>query len=352
MGVAIVLLLIFVSGRFVKYLAEVAAGAISSKVLFSIMLYRLPGFMEFILPLAFYLGVMLAYGRLYVESEMVVLQACGVSKRRLVLYTQIPALLVMLATAVFTLYLTPLGWKKFNDVWNDPDTYSGLGTLVEGSFKKFQGQGLIVYTAEMNSEKNRLRDVLVVRSNEDAVDNRLVLVKAERAEVVSSEGSEPFIELYEGTVYRGNPEHLDYSVTRYGVYGQRLESPQGKGIDASTVDGLSTRDLLDSSGHKEQVALHWRIALPFILPVIAVIGLALSETSHRKGRYLKLLPGILLYLAYLVFLIGLRSRLEKSETLPPVSLWGVHILFLAIGFLLLYFNEVKFYLSGRGERRS
>ena len=82
MAVAIVLTLIFVSGRFVKYLAEVAAGTISSEVLFSIMLFRLPGFMEMILPLALFMGIMLALGRLYVESEMVVLLACGISKRR------------------------------------------------------------------------------------------------------------------------------------------------------------------------------------------------------------------------------------------------------------------------------
>jgi len=101
-GVTIILLLIFVSGRFVKYLAEAAAGSFSSDVLFSIMFFRLPGFMELIFPLALFLGIMLSFGRLYVESEMVVLQACGVSKSRLFFYTQGPAMCVMLRVIVFT----------------------------------------------------------------------------------------------------------------------------------------------------------------------------------------------------------------------------------------------------------
>ena len=53
------LLFIFMSGRFVKYLAEAAAGEISGDILFSIMLFRMPAFLELILPLGFFLGILL-----------------------------------------------------------------------------------------------------------------------------------------------------------------------------------------------------------------------------------------------------------------------------------------------------
>ena len=351
-AVATVLLLIFVSGRFVKYLGDVASGSMSSKALFSIMFYRLPGFMEFILPLGFFLGVMLAYGRLYVESEMVVLQACGVSKRRLLLYTQIPALIVMFFTASFTLYYTPAGWKQFYKVWNDPNTYSGLGTLVEGSFKNFFAQNLVVYAAEMNSEKNHLEDVLIVRSNRFAKVNRLVLIKAKRADVVSAEDHEPFIELYDGTIYNGVPGSMDFNATRYGVYGQRLSSSEPQGFYKDTLDEVPTSALIKSDGRKEKVALQWRISLPFILPVLAIIALALSETNHRKGRYIKLLPGIIVYLFYIVLLIAVRSRMEKSVHIPLGSLWIIHLLFLLIGISLLYVNELKFALARRRSKKS
>jgi ATP-dependent RNA helicase RhlE len=47
------------------------------------MLFHLPGFLELILPLAFFLGILLAYGQLYLNSEITVLVATDVAARGL-----------------------------------------------------------------------------------------------------------------------------------------------------------------------------------------------------------------------------------------------------------------------------
>src|SRR5690606_3035870 len=83
-GVAAVLMLVVVSSRFAKYLEVAATGKIDASVLFAIIGFRLPGFFELVLPLAFFLSILLAYGQLYVDSEMTVLHACGISQKRLV----------------------------------------------------------------------------------------------------------------------------------------------------------------------------------------------------------------------------------------------------------------------------
>ena len=64
LAVCAVLLLISMSGRFVKYLADAAAGELSADVLFLLMGYRLPNFLELILPLSMFLGILLTYGLL------------------------------------------------------------------------------------------------------------------------------------------------------------------------------------------------------------------------------------------------------------------------------------------------
>jgi lipopolysaccharide export system permease protein len=60
------------SSRFVQYMADAAEGKIDPNVIFAIMGYRMPGFLELILPLAFFLAVLLSYGRMYQDSEMTV----------------------------------------------------------------------------------------------------------------------------------------------------------------------------------------------------------------------------------------------------------------------------------------
>ena len=340
LAVTIVLSLIFLSGRFVRYLADAAAGQFTGNLVFSIMLYRLPGFMELILPLALFLGIMLSYGRLYVESEMVILQACGVSKRQMLMYTLGPALLVMLLVASLTLYLTPVGWKKFHEIWANPDNYSGLGTLVAGNFKRLGADGSVIYTGELNSRKTRLGDVFIARSDAENPE-KLTLVKARQGEVINKGTQYRYIELYDGVEITGEMGHSAYDVTRFDTYGQLLTERKKTYTEVDSIDALSMQALAQKQDTKAQALYQWRISLPVLVPVIALIALALSETSHRRGRYIKMLPGLIIYIMYVTILVAARSAIERGTLPAAIGLWPVHAMFLLLGIMLLYAPEFR-----------
>lgn len=338
LAVALVLLLIFISSRFVKYLAEAASGNFSSDILLWIMLYRMPGFIEVILPVALFVGVMLACGRLYVDSEMIVLQACGISKTKLMLYVQGPALFVMLIVMWLTCWATPVGWKKFHELWSNPENFSGISTLVEGSFKMLGG-GTVIYTAKLNNDKTELSDVFVLRPLGEAQGNKVSIVRAEQASVISHTAEERYIDLHQGTEYTGVPGRMDYAVSMFNRYSHRIRTATDSDVEVDSIDAASTLSLFKSETPKERAALQWRIAMPFMAPIIAIMALALSETSHRRGRYAKLLPGIILFILYFSMLIGARTDIEKGN-LHEAGLWGVHVLFLAVSLLLMYPQKI------------
>ena len=73
LAVAFVLSIIIFSGRFLGYMAEAASGKIEGWAVFLVLLYRLPEFMTLILPLSLFLGILLSYGRMYIDYEMIVL---------------------------------------------------------------------------------------------------------------------------------------------------------------------------------------------------------------------------------------------------------------------------------------
>ena len=346
LAVALVLLLMFLSSRFVKYLGDAAAGSFSSDILLSIMLYRLPGFLELILPLALFVGMMLVFGRLYVDSEMIVLQACGISKGRLLLYAQGPGLAVMLVVGLLSCYVTPLGWAKFHEIWNNPANFSGLSTLVEGSFRRI-GSDAVIYTAALNKDKTELTDVFVVRSNSQGDEQRISVVRARQANVIHHSPQQRYIELIDGVEYSGIPGQLDYSVSVFSRYGQLIKTGNDDVIVVDSVDAKPTLVLDAATSARERAALLWRLGLPLMVPVITLIALALSETSHRKGRYNKLLPGLLLYMAYMALMIFAKNELEKGR---PGAEWVfglTHLGFLLLGFVLLYKDTLHFRRAGR-----
>src|SRR6478735_7615050 len=110
-AVTLILLLIFLSGRFAKYLVDAATGRISADIIFSLLLYRSPNILERILPLGLFLGILLVFGRLYVENEISVLHASGVSIARLLRASGLAIVPVSILTGVLTLYVSPAGFQ-------------------------------------------------------------------------------------------------------------------------------------------------------------------------------------------------------------------------------------------------
>ncbi len=111
-AVTLVLLMIIVSGRLIKTMASAAAGEVSMELILLALLYRMPSFLEIIIPLALFLSILIGYGRLYAESEMTVLTATGFSDKKLLGYSLIPAAFMVLVVALFSMYLSPLGAQK------------------------------------------------------------------------------------------------------------------------------------------------------------------------------------------------------------------------------------------------
>ena len=62
---------------------------------------------------------------------------------------------------------------------------------------------------------------------------------------------------------------------------------------------------------------------------------ALAKVNPRQGRYLKLLPAIVLYLSYVVLLAAVKNGVEK-ESLQASANWGVHAIYLLLALVMLH----------------
>ncbi|MCY4046425.1 MAG: LPS export ABC transporter permease LptF [Cellvibrionales bacterium] len=337
-GVLTILLFIFLSGRFVKHLASAASGQFPADIIFSIMLYRLPEFLEILLPLSLFLGLMLAFGRLYVESEMVVLQACGISKRRLLFLSMSVCLPLMIAFAVITLYLTPLGLFKYQKLWEKPENTMSFSTLVSGSFKTFGGK-MTLYAGDIKSDKSQISDVFTVMTTKNA--ESIDILKAESAQLTYGDEGGQYLELHQGFRVSGGDNGLNYRVSQFNTLGRLVEEEQHISKEVTQIDALPTTQLFEQSTTQAKAKLQWRFGLPFMIPIIAIIGLAFSETNHRKGRYIKLIPGIILYFVYFGCITFAYNQMESGNFPSALGLWPIHLVFLGLGLAFFYYNDIK-----------
>lgn len=346
-AVSAVLLVIIMSGRFIKYLAQAAQGLLDPSVLFLIMAYRLPGFLQLILPLGLFLGILLAYGRMYLESEMTVLSATGVSQQRLTLYTLFPAAVVALLVAWLSLGLAPQGLEKVAQVFNQQDSMTEFDTLVPGRFQSIKNGSRVTYTEAMSEAGDELQGVFIseqktpaVKGSEQAIS---VLVANTGRQEIREDGSRYLI-LEDGYRYDGSPGQADYRIVQYETYGVLLPKPQ-LSTDLSDREALPTQALLGSDDPRLQAELQWRLSIPILVFVVTIMAVPLSRVNPRQGRFLKLLPAILLYMTYLSLLIAARGALDKGHISPVLGLWWVHALFLSVGLLMLYWEPLRLKLA-------
>ncbi|MEH6583543.1 MAG: LPS export ABC transporter permease LptF [Halioglobus sp.] len=341
-AVSAILLVIIISGRFVKYLAEAAVGDIAANILLPVMLYRMPGFLELIIPLGLFIGILMSYGRLYVESEMVIFSACGISPTRLAGYTMVPAGVVMLIVAGLSLYITPLGAARSQALLDDPRSSQGLNALTAGRFQTQSKASLVSYAESVEAETGIMKSVFLSQRDEDSDGKPTMMVTvAEEGEIiVDEESGARYLELRNGYRYQGVPGQLEYQVVRFERFGELIPEPKDSIRTVYPVDGRSTRALLASDSAEDIAALQWRLSLPMTVPIVAIIALTLSRTDHRRGRYVKMAPAFLIYLSYLMLLTNARAEIEKGEAALFPGMWGIHLLFLSLALVLLFGPDI------------
>lgn len=333
-GVCAVLLLVIISSRFVKYLAQAASGDLDPGILLALMGYRIPGFLELILPLAFFLSILLAYGQLYVESEMTVLSACGISDRRVMFYTLSIAVLIAVVVGWLSLVLSPAGMARAEALINAQKQRSEVEGLIPGRFYALKGDKGVTY-AEQVSGDGMLGDVFLAQGGDDG--KGMVVVVADRGySRQSEETGERYLVFEDGMRFQGLPGRADYQVTTFAEYGQRLEAVKPWEL-RSEIEAMATGTLLDSGEPGHRAALYWRLSIPVMVLIVTIMAVPLARTNPRQGRFVKILPAVVLYVLYLLSLNAMRSKVEEGEG-AGWSMLLVHGVFLAIGLLLAGWN--------------
>jgi lipopolysaccharide export system permease protein len=294
----------------------------------------LPGFLELIIPVSFFLSIMLVHGRLHVDSEMIVLQACGMSTGRLIQMTLLTASAVMIMTAMISLWLKPLGERQVETLLGDQNNLTEFDTLVPGRFQTLASGKRVTYT-EGISDEGELTRVFINEYKEAAVDEprNAVTVIADSGRTQVDGAGRRFLVLKNGRRYQGKPGQKNYQAIEYEEYGQLVDS--GAAIKTKKRrTAIPTSELFGATDARAVSELQWRIGVVLLIPVIALLAIPLARVNPRQGRFTRLVPAMILCFVYIVALSGARTALEKGDLPLGLGLWWIHGLALGTTFLM------------------
>ena len=337
-----ILLLIFMSNQFIQYLNRAANGTIPAVLLLKLMMLELPTLLVLLLPLGFYVALLVAYGRLYAESEMIVLQACGYGPRQLLQHSFIMASAVTVLVMFIMMWVNPLIMIERAKLLRATGIQTLIQTIVPGRFRAVSGGSQVFYVASMSRDHTIAKDVFLARLNQKNGQKQWDVLWAEDAYAETDPStSEDYVVLQNGKQYQGLPGRADYQVAEFERYKARLPHPTVEVKGDIRTNSMANLWPLNNPDLSKAAELQWRFSIPLMVLTLTLVGVPLSRVNPRAGKYAQLLPAMVLFIVYANLIFIARDWLAAGKIPIWPGMWWPHLAVVFLGLLLIYRNQKK-----------
>jgi lipopolysaccharide export system permease protein len=290
-AVTIVLLLVIVGGVLGRVLRDVAEGKLPADFVPGMVAFGAFKGIVFLWPVALFLAFMLVLGRLQRDSELIALQAGGMSFSalyRALFWVAGPAFLVLLVLMTLVVPRTEARVDRLDEL---AQQRSDLVGITPGRFLRSRVGDQVFFAERLSDDRAALLDVFVYRE----VDAKMQITVAERAIPDPDAEGSGFLILENGHRHVGVPGTGSFRMLEFGrLRVQIVEADPGAG--RLSPEALSTRRLWQERDRPVMRAeLEWRIGLPLSILVLTLLALPLAQVPPRSGRYARIPAAIAVY---------------------------------------------------------
>jgi LPS export ABC transporter permease LptF/LPS export ABC transporter permease LptG len=339
-----------------RLLAVLVSRSADVATILRVFLNLLPSILAITIPMAFLLGVLLAFGRMASDSEIVALRAVGVSPLRLLG----PVMLLAAVMTAITFYINAVALPAANQAHREivfslvvskartdvkPRTFTD--NLLPGR--------MMLYVQDIEPGTGRWKNLLIHDTREGS-EPKLILARTGEL-VVDKDKHSVRVELGPGsqhTFFGADPR--EYNRTSFQSMGWDLPVDEffpdrnklllAKGDREMTLPELGDKIAeLRSQGKKRldwgRFAVEWhkKFAIPGACLVFGLLGLALSLGSRKEARSSAFALSIGVIFVYYV-LIRLGEQAGDTGTMQPwLAMWGANLVLASIALVLLVLNH-------------
>lgn len=322
-GVTAILMVVLIAARFMRYLGQAAEGYLDPASVFTLLGLTTLHYMVLLFPPAILIAVQLALGRLYRDSEMHAVMACGVGVTQLYRPLLGFALTLTALVAALTLYITPWAGQFAEEVRGKAKHEAQVGVLEAGRFQSFDRGKAVLFAEQVNDESGELTELFLYKraTREEPLDTAVRASKGRFA--VDKESGDRSLVLENGWRYEGLPGSPSWEVMRFEQHGVYFNiSPPD--IVVSERSLRSTRSLMDSDKPADRAELQWRLAYPLAVLMLVLLAVPMSKVEPRQGRYGRLIGGLLTYIVYFNVMGILKVQIEKGAMPEWPGIWLAH----------------------------
>lgn len=335
MTIFIFVLLMFQSFQLSEYI--IVHGAKISVTLMLIF-YTALGFLPILLPIALMFAVLLTYGRMSGDSEIVAFKALGLGQFHLLLPALILGTLISFLSLQVSFRLAPWGNLQLNNLLTKLAQTRPAVTIREGVFSE-GAFDLVIYASKVDSTQGTLKKVFIFDERDQASPLTIISKEGELVSNSTDVGQEAELRLQNGSVHKYGKEF--YTKIDFQTYGIKLfDSKQIKerkvgpeGMDMGQLhEALAHLDPKDDESINYVLEWHRRWAISATCLILALVGFSLGTvTNRRAARSGSMVICISVLVVYWAIYVGFEGLIRSGKIPPPIGAWMANFIFLAFG---------------------
>lgn len=343
----VVLSVVLVLGNIFKELLDLLINRdVPLKYVLLFMLYVLPFSLTFTVPWGFLTAVLLIFGRMSADNEMIALRACGVSLLRICL----PVLAVGLLLSLFTFWINARVAPQAEMAMRQ-----SLATMARSNpaalfvpdevVDQFEGKKIFVG----GKKRGKLTDLTVIEQDDGGFIRQVI--HADKGEIESDQESGQLVLTLHDTRFeqRDAANANDLSKIRHGI--SVSEATISIPLDDLVENKLRRRSLRSYTlgelygrlnevrGTEDETSVLTQISKRYSLSLacvaFALIAMPLGVTAQRKETSVGFAISLALAFAYFFFVVLADMLRHDAVAFPYLLIWIPNILFIGIGTWLM-----------------
>ena len=311
---------------------------------FLILVYSVPRFLSFVIPMSVMMAVLLTFLRLSNDHELNALKAGGISIYSLMSPVLAFSVMGMLFSFFLTIYAMPWGMISMKEL-----TFRVAASHVNAGLKErtFNDsfKDVMLYINEIDLKKKRLIDVFI----EDKRSKNIVsTIVAPKGKVFGEPDELVFhLQLYNGAINQVNLENRSAHSINFDTYDVRFDlnktfmtSKSGpKDEDEMSLGEfwqyLRTTEKKDEQYYTTLIELHKKFSIPVACLALGILAVPLGVKSESAKRSGGLGLGLAFFLIYYLMLSAGQVFGEAGVYPPAIGMWMPNIVMGGLGLFLV-----------------
>ena len=347
-----VLTFVLLMGKILQIMDLMINKGISIFTVTKLIIFLMPSFLTFTIPIALLIAILIAMGRLSADNEITALKASGINLLQIYYPVAIASFITFIFTIIIGYFLVPQSNFATKRLLFDIASQNASIGIKEKVFNS-DFQGILLYADKIPPDGEYMEGVIV---SDNRIPNEPNITIAKKAYLVANQESMTVkLRLEQGSTHTVSQDLKNYRKIDFTSYDINLDlsnaiasmSESSKSSTEMTMSELLNKikkpGLGDAAVREMLIEVHKKFSIPLSCIFFALLALPLGIRSHRAVKSRGFAIGIIVVSLYYLLRIAGEALVETGRLRPEIGVWTPNIIFAVLGIFLFYvsYHEIS-----------